>query len=103
MLDNQIHYAKVAHRHEERNSSSKIVPNPFGGVNTHLWRNEAYIVGIVPQPTLFYTLPRQARRPEDPELSGVVSVKSKIKLPIFPRNLIWVWALGLLHLTILYS
>ena len=26
----------------------KILPNPFGGVNTHLWRNEAYIVGIVP-------------------------------------------------------
>ena len=26
----------------------EIVPNPFGGVNTHLWRNEAYIVGIVP-------------------------------------------------------
>jgi len=26
----------------------EIVPNPFGGVNTHLWSNEAYIVGIVP-------------------------------------------------------
>jgi len=26
----------------------EIVPNPFGGVNTHLWRGEAYIVGIVP-------------------------------------------------------
>ncbi len=25
----------------------KILPNPFGGVNTHLWSNEAYIVGIV--------------------------------------------------------
>ena len=25
----------------------KIVPNPFGGVNTHLWSDEAYIVGIV--------------------------------------------------------
>jgi len=25
----------------------KILPNPFGGVNTHLWSKEAYIVGIV--------------------------------------------------------
>ena len=25
-----------------------MLPNPFGGVNTHLWRSEAYIVGIVP-------------------------------------------------------
>ena len=40
--------AMVAHRHEERTSNVKIVPNPFGGVNTHLWSNEAYIVGIVP-------------------------------------------------------
>jgi len=40
--------AKVARRHEERNFKVEIVPNPFGGVNTHLWRNEAYIVGIVP-------------------------------------------------------
>ena len=40
--------AKVAHDHEERKSKVAIVPNPFGGVNTHLWSNEAYIVGIVP-------------------------------------------------------
>ena len=39
---------KVAHRHEERNFRVEIVPNPFGGVNTHLWRNEAYIVAIAP-------------------------------------------------------
>lgn len=26
----------------------EIVPNPFGGVNTHLWSKEAYVVGIVP-------------------------------------------------------
>ncbi len=39
---------KVARRHKERNIRVEIVPNPFGGVNTHLWRNEAYIVGIVP-------------------------------------------------------
>jgi len=40
--------AKVAHDHEERIFKVEIVPNPFGGVNTHLWSNEAYIVGIVP-------------------------------------------------------
>ena len=40
--------AKVARRHEERNFRMEILPNPFGGVNTHLLRNEAYIVGIVP-------------------------------------------------------
>ena len=38
---------KVAHRHRERKSRVEIVPNPLGGVNTHLWRSEAYIVGIV--------------------------------------------------------
>ena len=26
----------------------ELLPNPFGGVNTRLWGNEAYIVGIVP-------------------------------------------------------
>jgi hypothetical protein len=39
---------KVAHRKQERKYSVEMLPNPFGGVNTHLWRNEAYIVGIVP-------------------------------------------------------
>lgn len=28
-------------------SREEILPNPSGGVNTHLWGNEAYIVGIV--------------------------------------------------------
>ena len=48
MLDNPMSSVKVARRHEERNSRIEIVPNPFGGVNTHLLRNEAYVVGIVP-------------------------------------------------------
>jgi hypothetical protein len=48
MLDNPILSAKVAQRHEDRNSRMEIVPNPFGGVNTPLWRNRPYIVGIVP-------------------------------------------------------
>ena len=48
MLDNPMPSAKVAHDHEERKSKVAILPNPFGGVNTHLWSNEAYIVGIVP-------------------------------------------------------
>ena len=52
---------KVAHRHEEHKSRVEIVPNPFGGVNTHLWRGEAYIVGIVPHPTPFYTLPQRSK------------------------------------------
>lgn len=39
--------AKVAQGSEERHARMKIVPNPFEGVNTHLWRNEAYLVGIV--------------------------------------------------------
>ena len=52
---------KVAHRHEARNSRVEIVPNPFGGVNTLLWRNEAYIVGIVPHSTPFYTLPQRGK------------------------------------------
>ena len=36
----------------------KIVPNPFGGVNTHLWSKEAYVVGIVPVVRPAYS-PRQ--------------------------------------------
>jgi hypothetical protein len=48
ILDNPIRSVRVAWRHEERIFKVEIVPNPFGGVNTHLWRNEAYIVGIVP-------------------------------------------------------
>jgi hypothetical protein len=47
-LDNPQSFAKVARIRKKRNSKVKILPNPFGGVNTHLWSNEAYIVGIVP-------------------------------------------------------
>ena len=48
VLDNSLASVKVARRHEECNSIVEIVPNPFGGVNTHLWSNDAYLVGIVP-------------------------------------------------------
>ncbi len=34
----------------------EIVPNTFGGVNTHLSRNEAYIIGIVPVVPSVYSL-----------------------------------------------
>jgi hypothetical protein len=51
--------AKVARRHEERTFRVEIVPNPFGGVNTHLWRNEAYIIGIVPVVRPAYSLERK--------------------------------------------
>ena len=47
---------KVARRHEERTSRLEIVPNTFGGVNTHLWRNETYSVGIVPAVRHTYSL-----------------------------------------------
>lgn len=47
MLDNPMRSAKVAHSCEERKFGEGIVPNPFGGVNTHLLRSEAYLVGIV--------------------------------------------------------
>lgn len=33
----------------------QLLPNPFGGVNTHLWSKEAYIVGIVPLICLAYS------------------------------------------------
>jgi len=33
----------------------ETLPNPFGGVNTHLWRNVAYVFGIVPSSSAFYT------------------------------------------------
>jgi hypothetical protein len=48
MLDNPMLSVKVAHGKQERIYSVEMLPNPFGGVNTHLWRIEAYIVGIVP-------------------------------------------------------
>ena len=50
--------AKVARRHAERKSKVEILPNPFGGVNTHLWSKEAYIVGIVPVVRPAYSLHR---------------------------------------------
>ena len=48
--------AKVARSHEGHTSRMEIVPNPFGGVNTHLWSNEAYLVGIVPVDRPAYSL-----------------------------------------------
>lgn len=38
--DNPIASVKVARNLEERERNLKILPNPFGGVNTHLWRND---------------------------------------------------------------
>ena len=55
MLDNPMLSATVAHDQQERKSKVAILPNPFGGVNTHLWSNEAYIVGIVPVVRLAYS------------------------------------------------
>ena len=48
MLDNTITSAKVARRHEKSLYRRRIVPNTFEGVNTYLWRGDAYVVGIVP-------------------------------------------------------
>jgi len=48
ILDNPLASARVAQRPRKRNSIVEIVPNTFGGVNTNLWRDEAYIIGIVP-------------------------------------------------------
>ena len=59
MLDNPMFSVKVAHRHAERNFRVEIVPNPFGGVNTHLWRNEAYIIGIAPVLRPAYSLDKR--------------------------------------------
>ena len=53
-----------------------------------LWRNETYIVGIVPQPMPLYT----ARREQDVQrilrLSGVVSGKRMMRNMSFSGNLI---------------
>jgi hypothetical protein len=62
MLDNPLLSVKVAYRHEEHTSEVKIVPNPFGGVNTHLWRNETYLVGIVPVARPAYSLYKRIGR-----------------------------------------
>jgi hypothetical protein len=66
-LDNPICSARVAWRHEYRIQKVKIVPNPFGGVNTHLWRNEAYIVGIVPIEYLTYIQKRSIEKNDQKE------------------------------------
>jgi hypothetical protein len=97
-----MHSAKVARRHEERNFRVEILPNPFGGVNTHLWRNEAYVVGIVPQTALFYTLPRQGRHLENPE-SVWRCLRKEEDQDAFSEKSNSVLALGLLHLTISFS
>ena len=38
-LDNLSASAKVAQGIDKRNSIVEIVPNTFGGVNTHFWRS----------------------------------------------------------------
>jgi hypothetical protein len=48
MLDNPMASAKVARRHKKLSPRKGILPNPSGGVNTHLSRNVAYVIGIVP-------------------------------------------------------
>jgi hypothetical protein len=57
--------AKLARRHEECIFKVEIVPNPFGGVNTHLWRNEAYIVGIVPVDRPTYSLEKRIEKEQE--------------------------------------
>ena len=78
MLDNPMLSVKVAHRCGERKFRVEIVPNPLGGVNTHLWRSEAYIVGIVPHMLPSYTLPNRVKaigRTVRP--SGVISERAR--------------------------
>lgn len=83
---------KVAHRCGERKFRVEIVPNPLGGVNTHLWRSEAYIVGIVPHVMLFYTLSNRFKAiGRTVRLSGVISGKSKMSKTPFPKSLIRCW------------
>jgi len=43
----------------------EIVPNPFGGVNTHLWSKEAYIVGIVPLIRPAYSKKKRMEKEEE--------------------------------------
>jgi hypothetical protein len=64
VLDTPSTSAKVAQGLKKRNSIVEIVPNTFGGVNTHLWRNKAYIVGIVPAVCLAYSFQRRSNRNE---------------------------------------
>jgi hypothetical protein len=90
MLDNLIPSVKIALRHKERNFRFEIVPNPFGGVNTYLWSNESYLVGIVPQSAFLYSHEIGGTSERILRLSGVVSGKNKIKMS-FPRNLIRYW------------
>jgi hypothetical protein len=48
MLDNPMASAKVGTKTKKLSSRKGILPNPSGGVNTHLSRNVAYVIGIVP-------------------------------------------------------
>ena len=91
MLDNPTRSVKVTQRHGERNSREEIVPNPFGGVNTHLWRNEAYIVGIVLYSTAFYTFGREIRRPENPAAVRPCQLKEQKEEDVFSRQSNWCW------------
>ena len=99
MLDNPMRSVKVAQRHEERNYRVEIVPNPFGGVNTHLWRNEAYIVGIVPHSSFLYSIRERQDVQMNPEAVWCCQRKEQGRC-LFPRNLNSALALGLLHLSI---
>jgi hypothetical protein len=64
----------------------EIIPNPFGGVNTHLLEHKTYIIGIVPQAKPFYTASQAARRPKNPEAEWRCQRKSKIKKDAFSKE-----------------
>lgn len=59
MLDNETISVNVRKSILPVTEAMETLPNPFEVVNTHLWRNVAYLLGIVPFVFTFYTPPRE--------------------------------------------
>ena len=68
----------------------EIVPNPFGGVNTHLLETRPTSSVLSLTQRLSILSPDRQDVQRILRLSGVVSVKSKMKMS-FSRNLVRYW------------
>jgi hypothetical protein len=61
-----------------------ILPNPSGGVNTHLLRNVAYVIGIVPIVHSTYSASLWNGRGISKRGWGIVGFTGRVKLSLLP-------------------
>jgi len=86
MLDNPMASAMVARRHKKLSSREGILPNPSGGVNTHLSRNVAYVIGIVPIVHSTYSASLWNGKGISKRGGGIVVFIGRVKLVCYPTE-----------------